>query len=370
MQDALLKITSQSLTNAQSQLAQLTNGLTTPVDVVKTQIRGFLGSLNTLLNIGFLHTDDVLKEVNDEVAGVVKRVTNTLIKTGNRIESRHRKILGRIYNKTLNGLDQANRQTNLQIQTGTNCILKLLGRIHSIISKVIGRVFPPIETCTTKLSSLGMASATTGMESLTADTTTIIKNLNDLLDAQFNTFSGNLNTSATTLTVSGAEISANLLKKIADLDDTVPDNTPGFDDCLGVNTELVSYIPIMISDNLAICMNKAIDDANATDTTMDQNSKALETSSRAVVTNICNCVASITSSSNMVLRASASTCASKAVKLLDSAPIQAEATEIADQQEAALVTITDTFNSCIGDITSQLPALETYVQSEIQACAP
>lgn len=370
MQNALTTVTQNALTEAQTQLAAISNGLATPNPDVKPLLNDFLNSLNALLNIGIFHTDNVAKTVNDRMAKVFTNVANILVNTGNRVFERKRKILERIYKQTLNVLDIGNTRTNNAINRGATIVNRIINRVGNLISRVLGIVIPQFETCSTKLTSLGMANAANGMKSTTSNATAIFKSLNDKLDAQFNALSGHVNTTSTTVTVSGASITARLFKNITDLDESVAAPTQAFDDCLAEQWELVGYLPIMINDNLALCADAAITEANATDSAMDQELKALQTSSNAVVTNICDCVATITSSSNMVLRAQASTCASNALKSLDTAPIQEKGNQIASSHKKALEATTVTYDACIADIIEQLAPLEEFVESQILTCKP
>lgn len=356
------------LTEAQAQLGNISNGLVVPSAEVQPVITNFFASLNQLINMGIVQTDNVRKDVNDKFATLIKDVTNRLVATGNRIIARKRAVLEKIYAATMNALEVGNNRINLGLFKGGGIICKIMQRVKNIFTAVLGTLIPQLETCATKLTSLNMASAASAMTTMTTNTSAILKSLNDKLDLQYNTFSGNVNTTATGVTVKSAEITSGFLKRINDLDESVPNNSPAFDTCLLSAWELAEYVPLMIMDNLDACVHTAMAEANATDDAMDAQMKEMQASAASLVTNICNCVANITSSSNMVLRASASTCASNAAKLLTSDPVKAKADTMDGEYKKALTDTTAKYDVCIADITVQLPDLQAYVNSEIDLC--
>lgn len=348
-------------------LANTSGGLNTPNSAVGTAFTGFLKSFNEILNYGLIQTNDVVQDFTLLMAETARDVTNELMETANRIQTRRRAVLQSIFQRALDGLDVANNRTNVGLRRGATFAFRILERIRNVFVRVIGRVIPRLETCTTKLGSLQMANPTAAMQAYTKNATDIINALKVKLDNQYDSFWNHVNTTATSVTMLGVQLTADLMKNITDTDELV-ENTQAFDDCMADTKTLVEYVPILIGDNLVNCMNTSFLEANSTDLAMEQEMKELEAGATATVTNICNCVANVSSTSSMLLRAQASTCATTAVKPLNSTAIEEEANDIAERHNSALTTTTAGFDKCNNDLSDALPDLMVYVYSQIDQC--
>lgn len=346
----------------------ITSGLRAPDALIKPVVANLINTINTILNDGVLLINNGAA-AQGAILNTVLTTTNALIDTGNQVAANGSNILLNMFNRILDRLGKAIQRVNQAILGGGNVLANIRDRVRNVIQSLLDRLVPQLNTCNLKLNSLSLSSAATGMKTYSANATVIFQQLDTTLESQYKAFATLINATATEGTVYSANVTASLAQQIVDQYTLNPVRTNEFVECQYENGNMTVLVQTMINENVAMCVDAAFAQANTTTVGVEEQSTALETAAEVAVKDICKCVETVTVSSTMIQRATASTCATNALKKLSSDPIKTDADGVAASQKTALNDIYATFDQCYKDIKAQVPELQTYVEGLITGCS-
>lgn len=346
----------------------MTNGLSTiigsEIHPPSTQILPVMTNLTATLNT--LMNSIVDQAMDNSILLSITSPFNVLVDAGNKATT---PFLFNLFSRIVNRLNTAlTRLENVVEKSATN-IRSIRAVIHTTIQNILATLIPQLNTCNLKLTNLGLTSASAGMKKYVSNTTAIFQQLDSTLDVQFLALSTQINVTATEGTVYATTVTSDLTEQLVDMYLAVPFRSVDYETCLSEQSEMIALVQQMINENVAMCVETATTEATATHVGLEEQAKALQTESAGYVTDTCKCVENVTTTSAMMVRATASTCATAALKKLSSDPIKVKAEGMAVEQDAALDDIKATFDQCFAQIKADVdPALIEFVEGLIDSC--
>lgn len=318
-------------------------------------------TLNTLMN-------SIVDQATDNSILLSNMVLpfNRLVDSGNKASS---PFLFNIFSQIVDRLNNALDRLGNVVQESASNIRNIRSVIRTTIQNILATLIPRLNTCNLKLTNLGLTSASAAMKTYVSNTTAIFQQLDSTLDAQFLALSTQINVTATEGTVYATTVTSDLTERLVDMYLAVPFRSVDYETCLTEQSEMITLVQQMINENVAMCVEAATTEATATHVGLEEQANLMQEESASFVTDTCKCVENVTTSSAMLVRAQASTCATAALKKLSSDPIKAEAEAMADTQNAALEDIKATFDQCYATIKSDVdPILINFVNGLIDSC--
>lgn len=357
-------VTQTALNNTLSAFSTILN----PVEGIRNVVTPFVSSLNTLLNYGIISTINGTLALHAHVVEGAHEIVNAIIDTGNFIITTGQPVLRNIFTRIINRLDKSIANVYGIIIGRANFALSIMGRVQNRIENIVDRIFGRLDSCTVKMTSLLMVSASNGIKAYTENATNIIRQIDGKMDAQYQSFATHLNTTAAEFMVYASNVTANLLDDIVTIYNATENKSADFMTCLNQTSDLTVFIEVMINDNVAVCLEQAFAQANVTDANLARELAVLESTAANATAAVCKCVENV-SVANMLQRATATTCATNELKKLTTDSIKADAETISEFQKTTLAEVKTEFDTCMSNIDEQVPGLEDFIMAEVVSCA-
>lgn len=361
-------VTETFLDGALVALNSLATNLIRPLPVFGPSFNNVAIAVNNLIVNGLVSTVDVKASVATRVTDAVTTILNRLISVANSIFSSQSSFLQNVATRIINRLTTAFNRISSALAGQGSIFSTIINTIRSIFTDLLGIFLPQLDLCISRLNSLGLTTTVTRMNAYKTNTTAIINNLNANVASQLTTYSTYVNTTTLQTTVSASAISADLLADIADAYNNAAVKDQELTDCLNSTAELAGYLQSMINENMVQCLTASNAEVTAATANIGTNSAALQATANSTITDVCNCVATVTTTSTMLQKAQAKTCADTASAKLTSDPLQTQANTISANLATALATAKTNLDTCVNTMNSQIPDTVDYVDSEITRC--